>query len=188
MFQRAATVIGTGRELGPRALLPWRFGGGLQEERSDVEHLVAALSWLRRAQEVCRGRGVSAMYRLGIGWADAYPETSGYLIATLLAHARTSGEPDARSRALQLGDWELAILTPSGGVLSSPGHPQTRVFNTGQVILGLCALAEEVGEGQGSYLQGAERAGRYLLAHQEEDGRWDRDTYCGARTYHARVD
>jgi uncharacterized protein YyaL (SSP411 family) len=60
------------------------------------------------------------------------------------------------------------------------------VFNTGQVILGWLALFERIGEER--YLAAARRAGDYLVGLQEADGTWHRDTYCGARTYHARTD
>lgn len=181
----AATVLGAAVKLGGGALAPWRFGGGLQPEHEDARHLQAALQWLCRAQDACQGRGVPALYHLGRGWGPAYPETSGYIIATFLAAARGPDRALFLARAIQLGDWELALLAPSGGVLSSPEGTETRVFNTGQVILGLCALGEELGEQR--YLDGAVRAGDYLLGLQEHDGRWERDTHCGARTYHARV-
>jgi hypothetical protein len=175
---RAAAV----RALGASAL--WR--DPLPPEESDERHLAAALSWLCLAQDACGGDGVAALYDLQTGWGPAYPETSGYIIATFLAQARLSGDAALRKRAQRLGDWELSIQTPTGGVLSSPLTSYTRVFNTGQVILGLCALEEELRLGR--HLAGAARAGDYLLALQEPDGRWERDTYCGARTYHARVD
>jgi hypothetical protein len=87
---------------------------------------------------------------------------------------------------VQIGDWEIAIQAPNGGVYSSTVLKQTRVFNTGQVMLGWCALHEHTGDER--YLRAAERAGDYLLSEQTEDGTWVKATYCGARTYHARVD
>jgi len=72
-------------------------------------------------------------------------------------------------------------------VYSSTDRRQTRVFNTGQVVLGWCALYERIRDSK--YLEAAKRAGDYLLNEQEpSDGTWRKDTYCGARTYHARVD
>lgn len=172
--------------LGPAAVLPWRPGGGVGPEQGDAEHLAAALAWLARAQDACGGRGVAALFQVLGGWSQAYPETSGYIIGTWLAHARYGGGAAALGRAVALGDWEVEVQTAGGGVLSALAGRETRVFNTGQVILGWCALDEVVGGGR--HLAAAERAGRYLLALQEDDGRWERDTYCGARTYHARVD
>lgn len=160
--------------------------GRLFPDLGDEVHLKAAVEWLARAQDVCGGEGVSNVFFLKAGWGVAYPETSGYILATFLAYADHSGDKNYVDRAIQIGDWEIAIQAPNGGVLSSIELPQTRVFNTGQVILGWCVLYERTGEDK--YLQAAKRAGDYLLNEQEADGTWRRDTYCGARTYHARVD
>lgn len=159
---------------------------GLFSEHGDDKHLDAAMRWLCLAQDVCDGKGVANVYRLGTGWGIAYPETSGYIIATYLAYAACSGDTEYSQRAVRIGDWEIEIQTPSGGVLSSTQLPQTRVFNTGQVILGWCALYERTGDSR--YLAAAARAGEYLARGQEPDGIWYKDTYCGARTYHARID
>lgn len=152
--------------------------GGLFPVRSDDVHLDAAIAWLRRAQDACGGRGVSAVYDLRQGWQIAYPETSGYIIATYLEYGETA-------RAIDLGDWEVEIQSQDGGVFSSMEARQTRVFNTGQVILGWLALFEKTGDRK--YLDAAIRAGEFLRATQESDGRWVQNTHCGARTYHARV-
>src|SRR5262245_39831263 len=50
--------------------------------RSTQGHLAAAIDWLTRAQDMCRG-GVSYGYDLRRGWMAAYPETTGYIIPTL---------------------------------------------------------------------------------------------------------
>ena len=161
--------------------------GKLFHEHGDGVHLKTAMEWLARAQDVCGGEGVSSIFSLKTGWGVAYPETSGYILATYLAYADYSGDKSYIDRAIRIGDWEIAIQAPSGGVYSSTDLRQTRVFNTGQVILGWCTLYEHTGEDK--YMQAAKRAGDYLLNEQEAaDGTWRRDTYCGARTYHARVD
>ncbi len=152
----------------------------------DDIHLRAVIDWLCRAQDVCGGRGVSVSYHLRRGWDVAYPETSGYIIATFLAYEEATGIPEFLRRARELGDWEIEIQAGNGGVLSNPLQSDTRVFNTGQVLLGWCTLFERSGDER--YLEAACRAGDYLRSLQEPDGSWQRDTYCGARTYHARVD
>ncbi len=177
-------ALGIGR--GQFALLRHYAQARLLPEQSDEHHLSEAVRWLCRAQDVCNGNGVSAVYDLKSGWAEAYPETSGYIIATFLAYADITRDNNYIDRAVRIGDWEIEIQTPGGGVLSSPLHSYTRVFNTGQVILGWCALYDKTRDDK--YLLAAVRAGEYLIALQESDGAWQRDTYCGARTYHARVD
>ena len=162
------------------------LAGGFFEESGDDAHLKATMAWLAGAQDICGGDGVSNVFFLNGGWGVAYPETSGYILSTYLVYAHYSGDKSFIDRAIRIGDWEIAIQAPNGGVFSSTILRQTRVFNTGQVILGWCALYERTGEDK--HLQAAKRAGDYLLNEQEADGAWRRDTYCGARTYHARVD
>lgn len=158
----------------------------LKYEQADEIHLHAAMEWLLHAQNVCNGKGVSNVFSLINGWGPAYPETSGYIISTYLAYSKVTNNKLFYDKAVELGDWEIDIQSPDGGILSSPDVTYTRVFNTGQVMLGWCDLYEETGENK--YLHAAIRSGDYLKNEQESDGSWRKNTYCGARTYHARVD
>jgi hypothetical protein len=187
--QRARTFVRTTRRLGAvHTSVGLRYAMALPFPReSDREHLEATLRWLCVAQDAGGGDGgVSAVFDLVAGWDAPYPETSGYILATFLACSDYFGRPELAARARRIGDWEIAIQAPSGGVLSRPGQPATRVFNTGQVVLGWLALFERTQDQR--YLDAATRAGDYLAGLQEDDGAWRRDTYCGARTYHARTD
>ena len=192
MLQRARsgarTWLHATRRLGPtQVTLGMRYAMGLPfPARSDREHLEATIHWLCAAQDAAGGDGVSAAFSLVTGWDVPYPETSGYILATFLACEGYLGDPALSARARRIGDWEVAIQAPNGGVLSRPGRPETRVFNTGQVMLGWLALFERTQDSR--YLAAARRAGDYLVGLQEGDGTWQRDTYCGARTYHARTD
>ncbi len=167
-------------------LAAYYLTGRLFPEFTDEMHLDAAMKWLCLAQNVCGGKGISAFYDFNKGWAVAYPETSGYIIGTYLAYAKLAGDDSYRTRALKVGDWEIEIQARNGGVVSTPLVKYTRVFNTGQVMLGWCALFEQTRDKK--YIDAALRAVQYLIALQEENGSWVRDTYCGARTYHARTD
>ena len=184
----AMTLFHATRRLGTgRASLGLSYAMGLPfPARSDREHLEATVQWLCEAQDAGGGDGVSAAYSLVSGWDVPYPETSGYILATFLACGDLLGDNSLSARARRIGDWEITIQAASGGVLSRPGKSETRVFNTGQVILGWLALFERTQDSR--YLEAARRAGDYLLRLQEPDGTWQRDTYCGARTYHARAD
>ena len=184
----ARTWLHAARRLGPaQASLGLRYAMSLPFPiRSDREHLEATVQWLCAAHDAAGGDGVSAAFSLTSGWDVAYPETSGYILATFLACGDYLGDATLPARARRIGDWEIAIQAPNGGVLSRPGKPETRVFNTGQVVLGWLALFERTQDA--GYLEAARRAGDYLLGLQEADGTWQRDTYCGARTYHARTD
>lgn len=184
----ASTWLHAARRLGPAQVsLGLRYAMSLPfPVRSNREHLEATVQWLCAAHDATGGDGVSAAFSLMSGWDVPYPETSGYIVATFLACGDYLGDATLHGRARRIGDWEIAIQAPSGGVLSRPGRPETRVFNTGQVVLGWLALFERTQDAR--YLEAARRAGDYLLGLQEADGTWQRDTYCGARTYHARTD
>ena len=187
VYRGGRTIVQTLRSFGMDSVgLAVRYAAAMPfPAGSDLEHLTASLAWLRRAQDAA-GDGVAALFSLDAGWDLPYPETSGYIVATFLAARAFPGNDDLRQRAKRIGDWEIAIQAPNGGVYSRPGLPDTRVFNTGQVILGWCALYESLGDSR--YLDAANRAGEYLVRLQEANGTWVRDTYCGARTYHARTD
>jgi hypothetical protein len=187
-YRGAQTFLNTTRSLGAsHAALGLRYAMALPfPVEGDREHLEATVQWLCAAQDAAGGSGVSAVFSFVAGWDVPYPETSGYILATFLACADYLGDPALLTRARRIGDWEIDIQAANGGVLSRPGKPETRVFNTGQVILGWLALFGRTQDSK--YLDAARRAGNYLTALQESDGTWQRDTYCGARTYHARAD
>jgi lantibiotic modifying enzyme len=162
------------------------FTGKLFPEREDEKHLEAAIEWLAYSHDVSKDSGIPNVFSFKDGWGESYPETSGYILATFLAYAEYSGDKSYIKRAKEIGNWEIDIQAPNGGVFSSTTLKQTRVFNTGQVMLGWCNLYVFTKDKR--FLNAARRSGNYLLTEQERNGSWVRDTYCGARTYDARVD
>lgn len=170
------------------ARLVVRDAAGLEEPLApDSRHLAAVMVWLARAQDRSGCGGLSAGYSYKRGWLPPYPETTGYAIPTFLAWARASGRDEAADRAVRMGDWEMDIQLPDGGVPGGMGvSDEPVVFNTGQVIFGWLALHELTG--RAAYLEAAVRAGDWLAAAQDEDGRWTCFTYQGVpHAYHARV-
>lgn len=170
--------------------------------RADADHLEAAMRWLMRAQDqggrfthpqagekgsAKSGGGVSAGYYMTDGWLPPYPETTGYIVPTFLAYADRTGCDEYRDRALRMGRWECAIQLPEGGVRGQIGvNAYPIVFNTGQVILGWCALYRATGEQV--FLDAAVRAGDWLASVQDDDGAWTRHTHAGVpHAYHSRV-
>jgi hypothetical protein len=177
--------FGIGKE--QRKILSKLLTASLFPEKSDRVHLDAAMGWLTKAQDVnSDDKGVSRIFSFQNGWEVSYPETSGYIIATYFAYGELTGDSQYLKRAVEIGDWEIAIQAPNGGVYSNPTVGDIRVFNTGQVMLGWCLLHEEIGGSE--YLNALVRAGNYLIEIQNEDGSWSKDTYSGAKTYDARVD
>lgn len=69
--------------------------------------LDAAIRWLTRTHDVTGRRGSSKGFSLLHGWLPPYPETTGYIIGTLLDHAAKTGDSELQEHARQMGDWEI---------------------------------------------------------------------------------
>jgi uncharacterized protein YyaL (SSP411 family) len=153
------------------------LGGRQGPVHAASAHLEAAAEWILRAQSATPDDGVSGGYSFEDGWIASYPETTGYIIPTLLAYAAYSGRGELQERALAMAAWECTVQLPNGGF---PGHFVDRsnppvVFNTGQVIFGLLAAHNAGGEGR--FVDAARRAAAWLVAVQERDGSWRRFDY-----------
>ncbi|PYM33048.1 MAG: hypothetical protein DME15_12170, partial [Candidatus Rokuibacteriota bacterium] len=118
---------------------------------------------------------MSGGYDYHHGWLPPYPETTGYIIPTFLQYAAFSGEGGYVERALRMGDWEIEIQLPSGAIRGGMGvNEYPIVFNTGQVISGWTSLYGETG--QKRFLEAAARAADWLVAIQDQDGKWSQHT------------
>jgi hypothetical protein len=151
--------------------------------------LDAAIEWLVSTHNITGRRGCSKGVNLLRGWMPAFPETTGYIIGTLLTEARRSDRRDLAEHAVEMGDWELEVQGADGGVMAGlidDGHGPV-AFNTGMVLHGYLDLWQEVGDDR--YLEGAVRAGEFLISHQSDDGAWRGPiAYRSiATTYHSRV-
>jgi hypothetical protein len=143
------------------------------------ERAARALDWLLRADDVTGHRGVSYGYfpcdprTAGHGgWRPAYPETTGYIIPTLLEYAERFDRPDVRERALEMARWEIAVQMPSGAVQGGPVCPPERqvpaVFNTGMVLHGYTAAYRASGDR--AFLDAGRRAADFLVRDLGADG------------------
>ena len=158
------------------------------EPADDRDHIAAALDWICAAQDAGDDDGVAAMYSFVQGWIGSYPETTGYIIPTMFDAARFMDEPDYAARASRMAEWVLTQQFDNGAFpgsfKGSQGPP--RVFNTGQVLLGLLAAARELEDER--YLDAARRAGDWLVSVQDDDGCWRRFTFNDIpHTYNVRV-
>ena len=113
-------------------------------------HLAAAIDWLCRAQDVRNGKGdaggVSAGWSFEDGWLPSYPETTGYIIETMLAAARVLGRPELVERARRMIDWELSIQLPDGAFPGHFGEPGSRPVRQHLEPVRLHALEHRAGQ------------------------------------------
>ncbi len=133
-----------------------------------------SLSWLGRAQDgsSTADGGVARHYSLVKGWGASYPETTGYIVPTVLEHARLRDDAELLARGRRMLDWLVAIQFPEGGfqggmVNQTPRVPVT--FNTGQILLGLVAGVRVFGD---AYRDPMNRAADWLANSLDPDGCW----------------
>ena len=150
--------------------------GARGEQQPHAVHLAAAIDWLCRAQDVRDSHqdsgGVSAGWSFEDGWLPSYPETTGYIIETMLAAAELLPRPELVARARRMIDWELSIQQDDGAFPGHFGEPGSRpvIFNTGQIMHGMVAGYTQLG--REDCLAAAVRAGHWLAEQQDADGCW----------------
>jgi hypothetical protein len=178
-FGRLRSLTAPSRHAFAREVLSshWRHLSGrrgVQQRDSDAA-LAAAIAWLLRAQRATADDGVSLGYfpcERERGWRPSYPETTGYIIQTLLARADVTGDTALRERALAAADWEIHIQMPSGGVQGGPVCPpelqREAVFNTGMVLQGWTAAFRASGARR--YLEAGRKAADFLVGDLDESG------------------
>lgn len=138
--------------------------------------LEGMFDWFVRAQDTARCGGVSAYYDLRRGvWAAAYPETTGYIIPTVLSYSASFCKEEFFERALYMADWEVEMQFRCGGVRagtidSKPVIPT--VFNTGQVLFGWGRAYEYTKDAR--YRNALQKASEWLIGVQDDDGAWRR--------------
>lgn len=149
---------------------------GLPERDPGCQAVIdACTDWLCAAQDnsATRDGGVARDYSLIKGWASSYPETTGYIVPTVIDMAQRRNSADLHARARRMLDWFVAIQFPEGGfqggkVDSTPRVPVT--FNTGQILLGLSAGAKTYDDPR--YMDAMQRAAGWLRDSLDPDGCW----------------
>ena len=144
------------------------------------QSLSDAIKWLCYAQRKSNDAGFCT-YRIVEGWSSSYPETSGYIIPTLLEYAVKYKQDDIIKNSIDCADWLLSIQKTSGGWQSmyvEDDRPEI-VFNTGQVVRGMLAIYKHTDEKK--YLDAAVKACNWLCNIQEEDGSWQKHAFMNTK-------
>ena len=153
---------------------------------SNETHIKAAIGWLSTAQKQNQDGGVSAHYSLFDGWADSYVETTGYIIPTFFNYASISKNNIYKEEAIQMADFELRNQLQSGAFPGGGKKDLPIVFNTGQVIFGLCRAFEETKDEK--YRSSAKKAADWLVSVMDGDGCWRKYDYLdNVHTYNTRT-
>ncbi len=146
-----------------------RFIDRVAGVQSPTIHAQACLHWLLNARQVTADGGVAQSYHvLSQSWTPSYPETTGYIICSLLRAARAACtiRPCCVHTARDMGRWLLTTQLTNGafpgGVVGTP-NPQPAVFNTGQILKGFTDLMQ-AGLADDDIRRAAERTARWLVA------------------------
>lgn len=141
-------------------------------------HLVRCRDWLVRTKRASGGS--AAHFGPFTGWSKAYPETTGYIITTLLDLEDRLGDGLSRQTAIAFGDWLVGIQDKEGywqgGLYPYGAAAGPSVFNTGQILNGLVALCRR---GHDAFREPAARAAAWLAAGVGSDGIWNTGHYRG---------
>src|SRR5207253_10077641 len=101
----------------------------------------------------------------------SYPETTGYIITSLLAFSDQTNDAVVRDAALRMAYWEIMIQMPSGAVQGGPVCPAPQqtaaVFNTGMVLDGWCSAYQATGNAL--FLEAGRRAAVFLDGDLNEE-------------------
>lgn len=172
---------------GERAAKKRDAAGGLRADPG-IDAVVAACSaWIARAQDcsATADGGVARDYHVARGWSTSYPETTGYIVPTLLALGETV-------RARRMLDWLCAIQLDDGGFQGGriDANPvQSVTFNTGQILIGLAIGAAQLGDEK--YRQAMHGAAKFLRDSLDADGCWRSHpspfTHAGEKAYETHV-
>lgn len=162
-----------------------------QKPFDNKTHIEEAIKWIYHAQDATPDRGVSHSYHTLKGWAPSYPETTGYIIPTLLNWSVTANDTEAAKSAIEMADWEIDIQmkdgSVKGGVVNSPVK-ESVVFDTGQVIFGWLSAYNYTRSPV--YIDAAKKAADWLIDTLDENHVWSSHGNPGVKnsthTYNVR--
>jgi uncharacterized protein YyaL (SSP411 family) len=154
---------------------------GKPQIQETAAHLQGAVEWIYRAQDATPDRGVSHSYVIGGRWLPSYPETTGYIIPTLLNIHLLREDVEARRRALEMAEWELFVQLELGAI-PSLGDRRPVIFDTGQVIFGWLRAYEVTGDAR--FLGASAKAADWLIACLDPDAVWRKHGNPGTQSEH----
>lgn len=151
------------------------------------KHLDAGADWLMTSIVACDGKASSKGYKFGRGWMPAYPETTGYIVPTLLNLDDLLDKPALTEAAQSMGVWLAGIQRPDGGYSGYElGHKEAPdVFDSGMILLGFNALLHK--DADTPVANAAKRVAEFLVKALDDDGAFARHvSHNMLHTYNVR--
>lgn len=146
-----------------------------------------AVLWLLNAQKQSPDGGFPTL-DMGKGFGTSYPETSGYILDTLLHWQSHTPSSEVERSIARCIEWLLSIQHKDGGWQSGyvdEDKPPV-VFNTAQVMRGLIHAWEK--QPSDELAEALDKAMLWITSVQEQPGMWAKHNYLGqARVYDTYV-
>src|SRR5262245_60610073 len=94
-----------------------RETAGLGSDPGRRKVIDEGIAWLNRAQDnsISHDGGVARHFSLLEGWSHSYPETTGYIIPTIIEYGRDTKQTEPILRARRMLDWLADIQFSNGG-------------------------------------------------------------------------
>lgn len=176
--------------------------GKREKPKDNYTHCKAAVKWMLHAHESSQRGGVSFGYSFSWGWRWPYPETSGYIISSLLDFknffASSPTNKDVQTAAIEMANWLVNIQGPHGsyneglypinkGTIADKASSSSKptAFETAQAISGLTRIFQETG--QQLYLDAAAKGCDWLVRTQSPDGSWIASYQCQPRSFDSYI-
>ena len=143
------------------------------------KRIKASLDWLMRTHEVSSRGGSAAYWSPILGWGSPYPETTGYIIPTLLRGKDYFDEKRYEEAAFRMTEWLVSLQNEAGwfpgGTLKYTSDLSPSIFNTGQILFG---LSEAFSRKQDDRIyEVINKCLKWICAEQNKDGRWLNHAY-----------
>ena len=143
-------------------------------------HIKKGLDWLLFSQV----EGYRHSFHFGYGWFDEYPETTGYIIPTMLEGYKLFDEKKYYNSAKKAINWLQKIQNKDGSFNDLNGQKQ--VFDTGQILIGFNYVYKNFKEFD--IKENLIKSAEWLCKIQENDGSWIQFAYNKQpHSYYSRV-
>lgn len=145
------------------------------------------ISWIKMSFAANNNLG-SSKYRNILGaWSESYPETTGYLVPTLLNAYSILKDPSLLTLAKNQISYFQSLVLSNGSFRQSPNSNEAFVFDTAQIMLGLIALNHT--EENEATLKMLKDAYLFLLNALDENGTFMHSNYVANYnpSYYARI-
>lgn len=170
--------------------LKYSWGFSTYDEKGVERYLKEVIDWVLNAQQACEcGGGIPAAYTLYQGFSNPYPETSGYIITSLLASYNHFHDESYKSAAAYIADWLISRQLDNGAMRCNIEHPRSMLdknrsgiddskgflFDHGAILEGLTNMWKQIPEDR--YRLSAIWLADYMISNQEDNGIWGKDLF-----------